>query len=401
MGSAGFVLAINLFVAGLIAVTFTTIAVHDPRRISARWMALAYTIGMANPMTEFVIATFGSSLLLVEIAFAVPLVALATLNIGIANKYAVRIPWVAMATVLLVSLAICWGIQDMPRQSFMRMLLYQFPFFAMQAIAVGIIGQAINRRGLDNLLMGLLAASSLHFLCKPFIFLAFGGTGATPADYLGTRYALLSQSMGTVFVVAIALALLVILVRDILLDAATRTETDPLSGLLNRGGFERYARAAIDSASRLGMPVSLVVSDLDRFKSINDTFGHASGDGVIAAFAEFLRSSITEHQLAGRIGGEEFAVLLPGTNMVAARLFAEGARSAFSTASIAGLPDTRRVTASFGVAEYVAGESFSDLFARADKALYLAKESGRDCVKIAQRPDMRKMSDGLGTAVSI
>ena len=139
---------------------------------------------------------------------------LATLNIGIAKKYAVRIPWVTMAIVLFVSMAICYGIQDMPRQSFMRMLLYQLPFFAMPAIAVGIIGQAISRRGLDNVLMGLLAASALQFLSKPFLFLAFGGTGLAPADYLGTKYALLSQSMGTVFVVAMVLALLVILVRD-------------------------------------------------------------------------------------------------------------------------------------------------------------------------------------------
>ncbi len=330
MGSAGFVLAINLFVAGLIAVTFMTIAVHDPRRISARWMALAYTIGMANPLTEFAIATYGSSLLLVESAYAVLILALAVLNIGIAKKYAVRVPWATMAIVLVVASAICYGIQDMPRQSFMRMLLYQLPFFAMQAVAVGIVGQAVQRRGPDNLLMGLLAASALQFLSKPFIFLAFGGTGATPADYLGTTYALLSQSMGTVFVVAVALALLVILVRDILADAAMRTETDTLSGLLNRGGFEIHALAAIESANRLGIPVSLVVSDLDQFKSINDTFGHASGDVVIAAFAAFLKSAIAEHQLAGRIGGEEFAVLLPGTNVVAARLFAEGARSAFS-----------------------------------------------------------------------
>ena len=140
--------------------------------------------------------------------------------------------------------------------------------------------------------------------------------------------------------------------------------------------------AAINSANRLGIPVSLVVSDLDQFKSINDTFGHASGDVVIAAFAAFLKSAIAEHQLAGRVGGEEFAVLLPGTNVVAARLFAEGARSAFSASPIKeGLPEARRVTASFEVAEYMSGESFADFFDRADKALYLAKQSGRDCVQ--------------------
>ena len=103
--------------------------------------------------------------------------------------------------------------------------------------------------------------------------------------------------------------------------------------------------------ARLGVPVSLVISDLDHFKAVNDTFGHAAGDTVIVTFAGFLRSAMAEHHVAGRIGGEEFAILLPGTNLVAARLFAEGARSAFAALTVDGMPETKRFTASFGVAE--------------------------------------------------
>ena len=110
---------------------------------------------------------------------------------------------------------------------------------------------------------------------------------------------------------------------------------------------------------------------------------------------------MASHHVAGRVGGEEFAILLPGTNLVAARLFAEGARGAFAALQMDGLPATRRCTASFGVAELAKDETINDLMARADKALYLAKESGRDCVKIAPRLVGRGSGDDSGAAVSL
>lgn len=131
------------------------------------------------------------------------------------------------------------------------------------------------------------------------------------------------------------------------------------------------------------MPVSLVIADIDHFKSINDGYGHATGDRVISAFANFLRSALSDHHVAGRIGGEEFAIVLPGTNLVAARLFAEGVRGIAGGLSVEGLPQTLRFTASFGVAELARGESLADLMQRADQALYDAKKSGRDRVRVA------------------
>jgi diguanylate cyclase (GGDEF)-like protein len=401
MSGAGFILAINLFVAGLLAAAFLTIAAYDRRRESARWIALGYIIGMSNFLFEFAIATLGTSTALVLAGYASFLAALAIFNVGVARKYSVPAPWVTMSVVFIVSVVTCYLIKDMPRQSFMRMLIYQSPYFIMQAIAVGIVAQAKSRSFPDNLLMALLAASGLQFLSKPFLFRAFGGTGDSPDQYLTTNYALFSQSMGTIFAMAVALMLLVILVRDVLAEANTRSETDTLSGLLNRGGFEAHAATAVQEARRLGVPVSLVISDLDHFKSINDNFGHAAGDKVIVTFARFLRSAMAEHHVAGRVGGEEFAILLPGTNLVAARLFAEGARNAFASLTVEGMPATKRFTASFGVAELAGGENITDIMARADKALYLAKNSGRDCVKIAARPAGRRSGDDKGAAISL
>jgi diguanylate cyclase (GGDEF)-like protein len=401
MTGAEFILAINLCVAGLLAAAFLTIAAYDRRHASARWFAFSYVVGMSYFVFEFAIASFGTSTVLVLASYASFLAALTVLNVGVARKYSVPAPWIAMAIIFVASLVGCYLIQDMSRQSFVRMLIYQSPYFIMQAMAAGIVAQAKARSALDNVLMGLLAASALQFLSKPFLFRTFGGTGDSPDQYLSTIYALFSQSMGTIFAIAVALMLLVILVRDVLAEANARSETDMLSGLLNRGGFEAHAAAALQEARRLGVPASLVISDLDHFKSVNDNFGHAAGDTVIVTFARFLRSAMADHHLAGRIGGEEFAVLLPGTNLVAARLFAEGARNAFASLTVDGMAPTKRFTASFGVAELAGGETISDLMERADKALYLAKNSGRDCVKIAPRPGGRRSGDDRGAAISL
>jgi diguanylate cyclase (GGDEF)-like protein len=399
MTGAEFILAINLFVAGLLAAAFLAIAAYDKRREPARWIALSYTVGMLTYLVELTIASFGTSIGLVLSSFGSLLAALFVFNVGIAHKYSVSVPSSAMYVVFSAALATCYLIQDMPRDSFVRMLLYQLPYGIMQLIAAAMVVRAKARTALDNLLAGLLVASAVQFLSKPFLFQSLGGTGARPDLYVTTTYAMLSQSVGTVFAMAIALTLLVILVRDVLSDAHERSETDMLSGLLNRRGFERHAATAIRDAVRTGSAVSLVISDIDHFKSVNDSFGHAAGDKVIVAFARYLQASIARHQLCGRLGGEEFAVLMPATNVVAARLFAEAARSDFAAMAVEGLPGEKRFTASFGVAELAPGETIHSLVARADEALYLAKNSGRDCVKIAPRP--RRAPQDQQTAVSL
>ena len=400
MSGAGFILAINLVVAGLLAASFMTIATYDRRRRSARWLAASFLLGLVYFAIEFSIPLCANARLPVVTAFAVFLGATIAFNVGLCRKYAVRIPAWPMFLFLVVATVAVYLVQDQPRHSLIRMMTYQLPYAIMQAIGLWIIAMSHNKHErLDAALICLLGASALQFFSKPFLAHALGGWGENPQAYIKSTYALVSQSLGSVFAMAIALLILVILVRDILADATARSETDTLSGLLNRGGFEARSKLALHDAARLGVPVSVVISDLDRFKQVNDTLGHASGDKVITTFASFLRSAVADHHVAGRIGGEEFAILLPGTNLVAARLFAEGARGAFSALEIDGMPAGKRFTASFGVAELAPGEGIDELLARADKALYLAKNSGRDCVKISPRPSL-KMSD-TGTAITL
>jgi diguanylate cyclase (GGDEF)-like protein len=387
MSGAGFVLAINFFVAGLLAAAFMAIGVYNARLTASRWFALAYALGMAYFALLFLSHVVDLGLPGAVISYGVVLGGMAIFNVGLARKYSVAPPVRLMTLLFACSLAICVATEYMPRESAWRMLAYQTPYFLMQMIGVAILRSSRVRTVLETILMVVLTASALQFLSKALLMRLAGGTGATEQDYLSTQYALISQAMGTVFAVAVALLMLVVMVRDLMAVVTAESETDTLSGILNRGGFERHARLAVEKCSRGGVPISLIIADLDHFKEVNDTFGHASGDMVIKAFAGFVKGAAGAHQLAARLGGEEFATILPGFRLTAARQFAEGARSAFSSLPVAGLPEEKRFTASFGVAELAVSEGLPELMRRADEALYLAKRNGRNCVRISSPPN--------------
>lgn len=384
MSGGAFILAINLAVAGLLGGAFLGIAVYDRARVSARWLALAYGFGALNFLMEFSIPLLPIARAGAYLTFVA---ALAAFAVGLARLYDARAPWLAIAGVLAAA-AVLWPVVDsMPREDFLRQMLYQAPYAAMQAIGAAIVWRRGPGRLPDRILALLVTAAGLHYLAKPFIARAAGGVGDRPQAYMDTLYALFSQSIGTILGLAVALTLLMILLRGVLADVIDQSRTDKLSGLLNRRGFEERRDWVMRRRAVSGLPVSLVLCDLDRFKQVNDTYGHASGDEVIRAFARLLEQTVGPHHHAARIGGEEFAVLLPGTNVAAARMMAEGIRAAFSHAGVDGIPAGAALTASFGVAEAQPDETAEELFRRADGALYEAKRSGRDrvCLSLAPR----------------
>lgn len=384
MSGAGAILVVNVLIAGLLCSAFLVIALLDRRLVSARWFAAAYALGIVYVSGEALIPAFVDADAIVLMVTASFLGALTLLDIGLARRYRVPIPWTVLAGAVGVSLLAIAVSTTLPRETLARMYLYQTPFFAIQAIGAWIVMRGGMSRALDRLLAGFLALSAVHYLVKPLAALALGGPGARPQDYLDTPYALVSQASGTVFVVATALLLLGMLVADIVRDMAAKSETDALSGLLNRGGFEDRLNRHVEEQHANGLPLSLVICDLDLFKSVNDTYGHASGDRLIVTFARLLRDFSASHHVLGRIGGEEFAILLRGSNLPAARLLAESVRSAFAETAVDGFPAGRRFTASFGVAELGHGESVASLFSRTDAALYAAKQSGRDRVRVSR-----------------
>lgn len=156
--------------------------------------------------------------------------------------------------------------------------------------------------------------------------------------------------------------------------------TDALTGALNRRAFDAQAASWQTVAASAGGSLALVLVDIDHFKQVNDKFGHAAGDAVLKEFTRRILQSSKRRDSLYRIGGEEFALVLPCTSLSAAGIFAETLRRSFESVSFDGVG---RVTASFGVAELIPGEQLAELMARADHALYAAKRSGRDRVEIA------------------
>jgi diguanylate cyclase (GGDEF)-like protein len=163
-------------------------------------------------------------------------------------------------------------------------------------------------------------------------------------------------------------------------------KTDGLTGLLNHRGSQERLRAALGQSD--GAPVSVVVLDLDHFKRINDRYGHAEGDRVLAATASCLRSVVRESDAVGRLGGEEFVLVLPGMEAAEARAVAERARAAVSEVRVGGKP----LECSAGVAAHPAdADAAAELLAAADAALYAAKDGGRGQTRryrahLARRP---------------
>ena len=164
--------------------------------------------------------------------------------------------------------------------------------------------------------------------------------------------------------------------------------TDPGTGLLNRRGFEEVMQRECLRAERDGTPVSLLALDLDRFKAVNDEYGHAVGDRVLADFASTLRCMLREVDINARIGGEEFLVALPGTDTPSAVAVAERIRARVaSTPSIIDERTAIPMTTSIGITTRRKGESLEAVIQRADQALYEAKRSGRNQTAVSHGED--------------
>jgi diguanylate cyclase (GGDEF)-like protein len=203
-------------------------------------------------------------------------------------------------------------------------------------------------------------------------------------DLLGSlaAFLLLVSPWSLLFLGGPQLLLAGLLLKDAGSSAAA--EQDAKTGLLNHPAFVSRARAELGRAARHEDPVSLLVLDLDHLREINNRHGHPVGDLAIAAVADVLRGTLRAHDLAARVGGEEFLVLLPCTDLRGAMEVAGRIRGDLAATSLAARSGEVVVTASVGVAQVEADEAWESLYERADQALLAAKRSGRDRVEPAQ-----------------
>jgi len=259
------------------------------------------------------------------------------------------------------------------------------------ACAVALFAIAVAARRLGGragptrwMLAGAYAAGGAILVVRSFVILAQPGSH----DNLFVPNLVHALSFTAMFAITtIGSVAFLLMLRD-LAEAEIRRLAmfDTLTGLFNRRAFTDLAGRELARTLRTHAPFAVLMMDLDHFKRVNDEFGHQAGDRVLAAFAEAAKRSVRKEDLVGRYGGEEFCAVLPGADPAKALEVAERIRHAVAERPLAGLP--RATTVSIGVSACAHSEAapctLDGSLARADEALYAAKEAGRDRVACAR-----------------
>ncbi|PXA97369.1 GGDEF domain-containing protein [Nostoc sp. 3335mG] len=385
MDGAVYALIVNALVAALFAVTFAIIRLSYPDQRYVTLFALTYLIGGLMPLSELAVRLTPLTTPFMMLSYGSFLASVALLPLGLASLAGRPRSWrwalllIAFGAVVRASI---WG---GPRNELWYELLYQSPYLIGSAAATLVAIDAVRRRR-EPLWLALGIATALmtaHFVIKPFFAVLFG-SGSTARAYSASSYALFSQSVGGVLIVSVGLLTLLLVVQTAMGQTIAVSETDPLTGIANRRGFDRRARAMIAEAESAVQPLAAILFDLDHFKRINDTYGHATGDAVLRAFAALLADRLPRSAAVARLGGEEFVALLDRTTLLGAWLAAQSVRARIP-ALAADLP---AFTVSAGLAVFEPGDTIDTLLERADRAAYDAKRAGRN--RILPIPDPGK-----------
>jgi diguanylate cyclase (GGDEF)-like protein len=245
----------------------------------------------------------------------------------------------------------------------------------------------------------LFAHGALFLLRTPLVKLLPWTPGNS--DLFGSVWLTVLSFEALLFTISIAFILLAMAKERTELRHRTAAMVDPLTGIANRRAFLADAGAAAKRHDGNPKPSSMLLIDLDNFKSINDTFGHALGDRVLEIFTASTREALRGSDLFGRLGGEEFAVLLSDMNSEAAVTVAERIRESFAEATSEVDGNAVGATVSIGIAHCDGAVlEVPELLAQADRALYFAKERGRNRVEVASLDLLRAASGRKLTLVA-
>ena len=264
-----------------------------------------------------------------------------------------------------------------------RAIVPLFLAFAQTVCATTLVGRGTEANPAEKAAFTVLIVSALFDFCVAMLAIAQGPT-AQPAEIAAYRTMLLFGTPSAF--TAVGLFSVFLLAADMSEKMRRLAILDPLTGVLNRRGLEQSARVVIANARRFAQPLSVAMIDLDRFKSINDGFGHSAGDRVLQRFAVQVSGMIRAGDLFGRVGGEEFALVLVNTAAMQAVEVTERIRAEVERLDTG--TDGLRLTSSFGVTDLSPDDVvFTDLIGRADLALYQSKLDGRNRVTLAVSPD--------------
>ncbi|MFN3777232.1 MAG: diguanylate cyclase domain-containing protein [Sphingomonas parapaucimobilis] len=378
--------------AALFVVTYGVIALSYSRQRAAAWFMVSYLLGFFTPICHLLVLYTDHVALFSVVGYGVFLGGILAMAVGIQAFVGRRPPWRLILLLWGAGLALRLAIADGPRNTLPYELMFQLPF-AIASFVVMLTARQIAQGGpIRAMLIGIFGVIGVHFLLKPWLVLTLG-SGPTPKSYLSSVYAVVSQISTGVLLVAAGLCLMLLVIQKALEETILDAETDPLTGLTNRRGLYRAGPRMLAEAAMHEEGLHALVLDLDHFKAINDRHGHATGDTVLVAFAQAVQALTAPDMLAVRMGGEEFAVLIPDADSDmqdnrATRL-SDAIRDALKPFATQGLPG---LTVSGGIVRYQAGETLDELIGRADQLAYRAKRAGRD--RILQDPsDLASRSD--------
>lgn len=219
-------------------------------------------------------------------------------------------------------------------------------------------------------------------LIRPWLF-SLGNAGLfDTAQAIAVSQFVMIEAIAAIVLMAFGIVMLAN--EQVTLELRNIAERDPLTGVFNRRSFLTLLDKCISQSARMTSPLSIMLIDLDHFKRINDTWGHKSGDEALRHFVAIASPCIRNGDIIGRVGGEEFAILLPNTSLTEAEAAANRLRHEVAASPVEHEHGDIALTVSIGVTHHLDGEAPEVTLHRADNAMYMAKKDGRNQVKVAQ-----------------
>lgn len=341
----------------------------------------AYTVGLALLIAAFAIPNHAVIPLSATLMCTTPVLIWA----GVRSFFGLKLRWpviVAAPAVLPVIALLPEGIDV---QKWSGALGFSFWPVFLTASAYLLITQRGERLRARWMLSGFLMLHTSVFTVA-LVEVLTGRFSYDEAPPIGSAFGIVHFE-SILFSMGVALTMILICHERSEQRYVEASRVDPLTGSSNRSAFFETAEKLLQRDRHADAPCSLIMFDLDRFKAINDNYGHQFGDRILRDFAETVRQSMRPRDFFGRYGGEEFVVILPGTSIETAVAIAERVRRLFAESHefVDGAP--LRATVSAGVATAGEGMDLNDIVAAADKAMYSAKHNGRNRVERAAPPD--------------
>ena len=299
--------------------------------------------------------------------------------IGISQRYGAKTPWAYLA--LIVS---CIG------GAFAYFLIFNPDMWARAFstnIGIGVIFSlglmSIHsrvKRPIDKIIYTVYAGMCMQLFLRPFVVKSMSSDPLTLETYTTSLFYTSLHLIVGVFSITLGMLLLISICIEIINHLHKMSVTDALTNIMNRRGFEEQSNKILQHADAKKRPVAIILADIDYFKSVNDRYGHAFGDKVIARMGDIFQQYHVDGHVAGRLGGEEFALVLVDTPLAEAKKIATDLRQTFANSMFDDIDEDIRFTVSVGVVQRQKNEHLLQSLSRADQALYRAKKTGRNKV---------------------